>query len=379
MAVIDDIYIQAVPFPCILLSTEGQMTPSGGALFPAPPRTADEAQLLFYWNCKTGWHVCPLGYAIYSFVLIPERGTRLVLFGLKVKGVSTIHGKSDVLSINLSKDYVESFSRRIISSVEEIEARLQSIVSSGVHEFRNVNKDLYNTAYQLEHELSSTSLITGVHVEIARSIVQLSEMMKSRSDIFDVITNPSIARIRDQNIHVYRAFDRARKSILLSSASRKVTLKIGGSSNSQAQAVQMFDVVPYILLQNAVKYSPNGEDVQITVLEKDNYILATIESWGPALHDEELLRIFSPGFRGKLAEAFESQGSGMGLFVVKRLIDFCEGASVELKQIGEKRAVQNIEFKRTKCELKLRKTNIPLGGSGEGRVHLTTFTAPATR
>lgn len=355
------------------------MTPSGGALFPAPPGTASPDQLSFYQNCKAGWHVCPLGYAIYSFVLIPERGTRLIIFGLKVKGISTVHGKSDVLSINLSKGHIESYARKIVVSIEEIESRLQNIVSSGVHKFRNVNKDLYNTAYHLEHELSITSSITHDHIESAKSIVQLSEMMKSRSDIFDVITNPSIARIRDKNIHVYRAFDRARKSILLSSASRKVTLRIGGSSNSQAQAVQMFDVVPYILLQNAVKYSPDGEDVQITVLEKDDYIFATVESWGPTLHDEELLRIFSPGFRGKLAEAFESQGSGMGLFVVKRLIDFCEGASVELKQTGEKRTVQNIEFKRTKCELRLRKTILPLGHGGEGRVRSTLVSASPVR
>ena len=357
MAIIDDIYVRGFPFPCALVSQDGSVALSGSALFPAPPGTTAQVQLDFYRCCKDGWHACPLGYAIYSFPLVPERGTRLVVFGLKVAGISQIQGKSKDLSIKVMPTDIERLSRNVLASIGAVEARLQSIVSSGVHEFRNVNKDLYNIAYRLEAALRATRYVNFEHEEMAKSIVELSEMMKSRSDIFDVITNPSVAQIRDQTIHVYRAFDRARKSISASAASRKVSLRMNGLSNSRVRAVQMFDVVPYILLQNAVKYSPDGLDVHINVFEDQDRIHATVESWGPALKGRELSRVFQPGFRGSLAEQFESQGSGMGLFVVKRLIDFCEGASVSMQQDESGKLVHGIEFCQTRIALSLRRAS----------------------
>ncbi len=357
MAIIDDIYVRGFPFPCALLLEDGSISTSGGSLFPPPSCSLNESQLEFYRSRKNGWRVCPLGYAVYSFELIPERNTWLVIFGLKVSGISTIQGKNESLSIRTTTADVERLAKATVASIEAVEARLQSIVSSGVHEFRNVNNDLYNTAYFLQQALSNGSNITQAYVEMAKSVVQLSEMMKSRSDIFDVITNPSIASIRDQSIHVYRAFDRARKSIISSSASRKLKLLIDGLSNSRAKAVQMFDVVPYILLQNAVKYSPDGLDVQINVVEDDTYIYATVSSWGPVLQEGERSKVFQPGFRGSRAELFESQGSGMGLFVIKRLIDFCDEASVSMRQEGAICVIQNIEFRQTSFDLVLRRAS----------------------
>ena len=336
-----------------MVGKEGASSPLGGALFPAPPGTTSEVQQLFYRQCKPGWQVCPLGYAVYSFVLVQERNTRLIVFGLKVVGVSTAQGKISTLSIKLDKADIERYARATMGTVEAIEARLQSIVSSGVHEFRNVNKDLYNIAYSLERELNNSRNVQRSHLEAAKSVVELSEMMKSRSDIFDVITNPSLAQIKDQDVHVYRAFDRARRSIIASSASRKLSLRMSGASDSRARAVQMFDVVPYILLQNAVKYSFDGEEVQINVIEDGGAIRATVSSWGPALSDDERSKVFAPGFRGKRAESFESQGSGMGLFVVKRLIEFCDSASVSLEQVGAPRLIQGMDFRRTDVRITL--------------------------
>ena len=355
MAIVDDLYVKGFPFPCAILLDDDTVEVSGGALFPAPRDTISQKQLSFYQTCKSGWYICPIGYAVYSFILIPERNVRLVVFGLKVVGISKFQGKSEQLSIKTSSSDIERLAKTAVVSVEAIEARLQSIVSSGVHEFRNVNKDLYNTAYHLEKEISSFQTHNREQAEMAKSIVELSEMMKSRADIFDVITNPSIGQIKDKNIHVYKAFDRARKSIATSSSSRKVTLRMVGSSNSRAYAVQMFDVVPYIILQNSVKYSPDNSDVQINVNEDEFFIYAHVESWGPALESDELSKVFQPGFRGKLAINFESQGSGMGLFVVRRLIDFCEGASVKIRQEDSGKFVQQIEFRRTKFSLALRK------------------------
>ena len=52
-----------------------------------------------------------------------------------------------------------------------------------------------------------------------------------------------------------------------------------------------FDVIPYVLLQNAIKYSPNVDqmsDVVIHVRESDGEIDTKISSLGPRVEDEEI-------------------------------------------------------------------------------------------
>ena len=130
---------------------------------------------------------------------------------------------------------------------------------------------------------------------------------------------------------------------------------MSGASTSRVSAVQMFDVVPYIILQNALKYSPDYYEISISVTEDAEHIHASVSSYGPALEPEELSKIFNPGFRGDLAQRFESQGSGMGLFVVKRLIDFCSGAEIEFRQGDSDLILQGIRFRTTTVNLTLSK------------------------
>ena len=123
----------------------------------------------------------------------------------------------------------------------------------------------------------------------------------------------------------------------------------------ELDAVQMFDVVPYIILHNAIKYAPPGTQISIDVRESAEKIYALVESLGPSLLKEEEEHIFMAGFRGQYAAECESQGSGMGLFVVKRLVYFCEDASITLSQTGSEQLIQGIPYRHTSVSLQLRR------------------------
>ncbi len=348
MPVIDDIYLRGFAYPCLLVPQEGHPEITGAALFAPPPMSETESQIAFYSELPPGWHVCPLGYAVFVVELEGEPAARIAIYGLKIHGLSTAHGKLGGLTIKSGRSDIEHYARKNLSAMGDVQSRLQAIVSSGVHEFRSINKTLYHLAYRLENILEQEGHVQSV---VAKSIVELSEMIKSRSDIFDVITNPEIAKIVDQKVHVYRAFDRARKSLVSTSPGR--IIRIQGNSQGRAKAVQMFDVVPYILLENAVKYAPPDSEIIIDVQENSQKIYTLIESLGPSLRSGEEERIFMPGFRGQYAAEYESQGSGMGLFVVKRLVEYCEGASISLVQTGDQHIIQGIPFHRTSISVQL--------------------------
>ncbi len=86
----------------------------------------------------------------------------------------------------------------------------------------------------------------------------------------------------------------------------------------------LVDIV-YNLVSNAIKYSPSGSRVRITVsLETDRLILE-VEDNGPGIAAEFQSKIFEPNFRENEA-SLRDEGYGIGLYTVKKHLERCKGA-----------------------------------------------------
>jgi len=345
--------LDTLAFSCVLFGKEDPYT-SGGALFPVPPGSDSEKQIAYYSKAVSGWHVCPLGYAVYAVLVAPER--KLVVYGLKVKGVSTIKGRREGLSINLDRFSVEAYMANIMRSIEQLESDFQAIIATGVHEFRNINKDLYHAAYSLRVFLEDDFSSHLDPISRAKNIESLSELLRVRSDIFDLMTLPQPGSFSKKNFAIYKSFDRVRMSLFPSASIKGVYLGMSGRSHGRGRAVEMFDVVPYIVIQNAIKYAPNGSKVDINIAETEEEIVSTVSSTGPILAENEQKKIFERNFRGQYAQSVSGQGSGLGLFIAKVLVDACDGASITFRQDGPVIEWNRVPYQRTHVRVVLRRS-----------------------
>jgi two-component system OmpR family sensor kinase len=72
------------------------------------------------------------------------------------------------------------------------------------------------------------------------------------------------------------------------------------------------------LLDNAVRFTPQGGRVDVGVYREGNEAVVQIEDTGPGIPSGDIDRIFEPFFRGgRPAE----DGTGLGLSIVKRIVD----------------------------------------------------------
>jgi two-component system OmpR family sensor kinase len=85
------------------------------------------------------------------------------------------------------------------------------------------------------------------------------------------------------------------------------------------------------LVENAVKFTPDGGRVDLGVYRDARIAIVQIEDTGPGIPPSDLDRIFEPFFRGQRAS---SEGAGLGLSIVKRIIDRYSG-SIEIENIAE--------------------------------------------
>lgn len=79
------------------------------------------------------------------------------------------------------------------------------------------------------------------------------------------------------------------------------------------------------LISNAHKYSPKGGLIRIEIQrEQDDQVVRVIDE-GPGINEDELEAVFSPYYRGKLADTSPVQGSGLGLSIARYLTELHDG------------------------------------------------------
>lgn len=92
--------------------------------------------------------------------------------------------------------------------------------------------------------------------------------------------------------------------------------------------------VLYNLLQNAIKYSPLGGTIGIALDQHDNHAYLSVSDQGIGIPSASLPHLFERFFRASNVGAQSISGLGVGLFVVKNVIERHEGSIAVTSEEG---------------------------------------------
>jgi signal transduction histidine kinase len=84
------------------------------------------------------------------------------------------------------------------------------------------------------------------------------------------------------------------------------------------------------LIDNAIKYTPAGGKVTISIKYSKLYISIAVEDSGIGIPKHQIKRLFGKFFRSDNAIKSQTEGSGLGLFIVKNIIEK-HGGKVSVK------------------------------------------------
>jgi signal transduction histidine kinase len=88
------------------------------------------------------------------------------------------------------------------------------------------------------------------------------------------------------------------------------------------------------IIDNAIKYSPEGSKIKISSKEIGDSIEVMVEDTGPGMNEEEKEQLFTKFFRGKSFVEDQDKGSGLGLYLSKYFIELHNGTIEAKSQSG---------------------------------------------
>jgi signal transduction histidine kinase len=90
------------------------------------------------------------------------------------------------------------------------------------------------------------------------------------------------------------------------------------------------------LISNAIKYTPKGGHVRVSLVKESNVnVRLEVQDTGIGIPEEDRSRLFTEFFRSKNAKAFTQDGTGLGLVIVKEILDFINGKIQVESEVGK--------------------------------------------
>jgi len=165
---------------------------------------------------------------------------------------------------------------------------------------------------------------------LTRQLLQLSELVDSLLDYSRLTTQPP--RVRETPVDMIEIVCGAIESVEAVAAERR--LRIHGPRGGERALVlgdrSRLRQALLNLLQNAVRYTPPGGRIDVSVRAGDANVVAEVRDTGQGIATEHLDAIFDPFVRLSAA----GPGLGVGLALVRRIVEM-HGGAVQAASAGE--------------------------------------------
>lgn len=157
----------------------------------------------------------------------------------------------------------------------------------------------------------------------------LSETFESNqramSIIKDILDMNKIESVADKRIDtdIRRLVATAMERVKGNADAKHINLTVDGLHKNAALSVDESKILIVLenLLDNAIKYTPQGGDVSVNVEVESDDVVVNISDNGIGIPKDQQAHIFTKFFRATNAVKNEPQGSGIGLAVSKQIVE----------------------------------------------------------
>ncbi|NJM05634.1 hybrid sensor histidine kinase/response regulator [Candidatus Gracilibacteria bacterium] len=269
-----------------------------------------------------------------------------------------IAGKREVVPADAEAELLRVYSRKLVERLEE-QVRELSRANAELKEIDRMKSQFLAT---LSHELRTplTSLVGYLEL-FDRGL--LGELSQSQRDALSVMRRSGETLTQQLNNLLYFQELRMRKfvfaSVLLQerlgplldtsrhrAAQRQIRFEVIFAPlaplNADGSAIEM---LLRNLIDNAIKFSPSGGRVLVSLRDEPEAVLIRVADTGPGIPPEAHEKIFLPFYQVDTTLARNYPGSGLGLAIVRHIAE-AHGGSVHVRSQPQQGSVFTVTLPR---------------------------------
>lgn len=227
-------------------------------------------------------------------------------------------------------------SKRAMVPIRSAFKRQREFVGDASHELRTPlsvllsSVDAMEMTVDIQKDEMAGKLLVNMREEVKRMTNLVSDLLTlARSDsnnnelkteVFDL---KPLAEKAIESLHPIAA----RKQIQLELSASAAATVIGDP--------QRISQLIYILLDNGIKYTPDGGEVKLTLLKEGREIRIVVQDTGIGIKKEDYHKIFERFYRADKSRSRQIGGHGLGLSIAKWIVETHKGTIQVTSQMGK--------------------------------------------
>ncbi|MCJ7484763.1 MAG: HAMP domain-containing histidine kinase, partial [Candidatus Aminicenantes bacterium] len=210
----------------------------------------------------------------------------------------TIAHEMEVLKIK--SDFVASVSHEFKTPLTSIKALMERLVDGKV---RDTDK--------MDQYFSIIAQDTDKLTRLVNNLLDFSKIEAGKKEY--VLFDTDIVRIATEQVERFKKEQ--------ASSSPDMRLEITGEIPTLRADADALSRALANLLSNAVKFTPPGKAIRVGLSSDGENVVLEVEDEGIGIHPDELGRVFEKFFQGRNALSQTVTGTGLGLTLVKHIVE----------------------------------------------------------
>ncbi|POP32667.1 sensor histidine kinase [Lactonifactor longoviformis] len=224
------------------------------------------------------------------------------------------------------------------------EAKTKTLVTDISHQLKTPLASL-KMCYEIAdsgsftEEEQQTFLRQGIH-----EVNKLENLTKALVQISRLETN--MIRVEGKMESLKKTIRGAVNSVYMKAFEKNITISVDEFEDEKIfQDPKWTQEALVNVLDNAVKYSPPGTEVELRVSSMVSCCLIEIEDQGIGIPKEEMHQVFQRFYRGDRTEVQDTEGSGVGLYLTRKILEDL-GGSIRIRK-GKRGSIFQISLPKT--------------------------------
>lgn len=230
-------------------------------------------------------------------------------------------------SEKLKNEELSEREQRIIQQEEQLKTNSE-LFDDTIHEINKIYTLLENNTYKLRNAYDS-SQFDDFFDNILKDMEGNVSLLSIRLQLHRYLMNPSLTE-KDQTgkFVIWKKVEKIYKCLYAEKAKKNLSIDMTGSNTKSFKLKNTIEIAIFIIIENAIKYSPNNEVITINFVESKNNLVVSFTNWGTCPSDEEMTRLTERGFRSNITRQNPTiKGSGLGLYILEQI---CKSNGVDL-------------------------------------------------